>query len=153
MNEENSKEMGKIKKVKKHIREHRKIYTVAAIAAAVGIVIGAIGTFAVLVANGTAISNDEIRELERAEFSGIINQYLVNKNRNSNITFKTISIYGNNIGRPGNRVVDLDTMKEYATQHLAAISAEVSDNAMSRHLNGDYPDLNGRRFARVIDAE
>jgi hypothetical protein len=71
--------------------------------------------------------------------------------KNSTFLQQTISIYGNVIGRPGNEVVDLTKGKLFASQALAAKDAGASEYSMSRHLKGDYDNLNGRQFARVKD--
>ena len=132
-----------MEKVKKHLRENRKVY----IGTASGIAVGAIGMFVYLVKHGYAVSDEENRKIQIRYFEGFLNQVSGKKNR----IFQRISIYGTPLGRPGNRVIDLDTMKEYASQTLAAHDVGVSDTRMWRHLRGDYPHVHGRRFARIIE--
>jgi len=142
--QEERKVMKEEGKVKKHFRKNKKFY----IGTGVGVIIGAIGA-TVFVCKKYGMTEDEMQ-------NHVMSQLVLNikgRYNNPHITQQTISIYGNKIGHPGNRVIDLDTMKEYKSQHLAAINAEVSDHAMWKHLNGDYPDLNGRRFARILEGE
>ncbi|MET0786525.1 MAG: hypothetical protein ABWY25_07465 [Paenisporosarcina sp.] len=129
--------MDKIERLKKHVKENKAVYIKTAAGVAVGMVIGA------FVFPRKSITNEQnIRAYFANKFGGY---------KPTNNTVQTISMYGNVIGRPGNRVIDLDTMREYKSQSLAAISAGVSNTSMWRHLNGEYSEVNGRRFARILE--
>ena len=56
--------------------------------------------------------------------------------------------------RHGNPVREIDpetgrTKHEYATQRLAALNSNVSKYSMSKHLDGQSANLNGRVFERM----
>jgi len=130
-----NKKNTKIERIKKHIKDNKKVY----IAGATGVAAGVCGTLIYCLATG------------KFHKTTITNQGVGTNLGITNVIQQTVSEYGNKLGRPGNEVVDTQTWKCYKSQTLAAKAAGVSDTSMSRHLNGDYPNLDGRTFKRLSD--
>lgn len=128
--------------IKKHFREHRKEY----IAGAAGIAVGALAGALLAKKYGKPTI---VKELTVEVGEGNQGQMVVNQ------IFQRITKYGRPVGRHGNPVREIDpntgrTLHEYATQTLAALDAGVSNNTMTKHLNGigGY-DIKGRIFERM----
>lgn len=65
---------------------------------------------------------------------------------------KTITMYGNDVGRPGKLVLNTRTKKLYKAEYLAARDAGVSQSTMSNHLNGKTRSVMGDVYMFVEDA-
>lgn len=141
-------------RIKKHFKDNKERYLFGI----GGIALGGAAVFAYLVKHGYAVSDEEIRRLEQLWFESDLNQNVLDMSRSKNLTIKylnqTISNYGNKIGRPGNKVREIDpttgrTIHEFMSQTLAAIDAGVSNEGMRKHLDGVYPNVNERIFERI----
>jgi hypothetical protein len=130
----------KIEKLKNHIKRNKKFY----IGTGIGLAIGAIGA--------TLLK----KQADQTAFGNVGDQSVLNIVQAEEIEHlcQRISIYGNVIGRHGNPVREIDpvtgrTIHEFATQKLAALNAGVSKYTMSKHLDGESLNLNGRTFERM----
>lgn len=125
-----------ISKVKTHIKKNRSVYFWSGITA-VAVIAGFKLVHQCKSAN-TVLGDGNFTG------NGTVLNYKID------ITTSVDSKYGNKLGRPGNEVIDLDNplRPPFKSQRLAARDAGVSDMSMYYHLNGDFPDLNGRHFAR-----
>lgn len=113
----------RIEKIKKHIKENRKVY-VAAIA---GAAIGAVGVI-VLKDTPTMVSIKET-----------LNFKWRSPTTNNVIVFPAL-------GDPGNVVQVVETGTIYASQGQAARELGVSATEISQHLNGKNPDVKGKHL-------
>ena len=132
---------GKIKKIKKHFRDNRKTYITHTIVA-----LAATAVTALILASRRNEINVETGD-------GDIQTNFIAENQEINYYKQTITKYGNKQGAKGNRVVCLETQKEFQSQSLAAIWAGVSNKRMSQHLDGMTPNVNEWTFMRVSDHE
>jgi hypothetical protein len=119
-------------RVKKHIKEHKDTYIIG--------ITTLIASIAVVVVKQKTI---KIKMVNNGQINKI-----------NNITYqKTISPYGNDLGRRGNVILDLTTGKVYRSQKLAALKIGVSDSRMSKHMANKIPHLNGHEFVFMKDVE
>jgi hypothetical protein len=137
----------KVEKIKNHIKENKEKY-----------IIGVVSVGSALCAAYVAYGVGNRRGFEEGldwgqELGNVFPTWTISKSqiRNSSFVQKTISIYGNDIGRPGNEVVDTTDWKKYGSQHLAAQAMGVSDTLMSKHMNGERDHINNRVFKHLID--
>lgn len=113
----------RIEKVKKHVKENRKVY----IAAIAGVAVGAVGVI-VLKDTPTMVSIKET-----------LNFKWRSPTTNNVIVFPAL-------GDPGNVVQVVETGTIYASQGQAARELGVSATEISQHLNGKNPDVRGKHL-------
>ena len=111
----------KIQKIKSHIKNNRKVY----IAAGIGILVGVAGTLA----------------LNRVYFSEIVMTRIWSPGDNN-----IMKIFINPLGDPGNVVQCIETGTVYASQGQAARELGLDPSTISRHLNGEFPDVKGNHL-------
>jgi len=123
----------KIEKMRRHIKENKSVY---------------IGTISGVIAGAVVVSIVMLRTRSRTTQ---INTGCAVNNIETDVTniYQLVSRFGNKLGHPGNAVLDLNTGERWEAQHLAAKNLGVSDSRLSKHLNGDKPNLNGRVLVRV----
>ena len=136
MEDESSKE-SKIERIKRHFRENKKIYIVSG-ATAVGTAI-AVSLFWV------KIGKTE-EQVIADTYNKIFTRFAGLRNDHNNITYQTISIYGNKLGRPGVPVIDKTTGKRFESMTLAARSVGVDVSKLWKHLNGDLDHIQDHVF-------
>jgi hypothetical protein len=130
----------KVERIKNHIKEHKEKYIIGATCVMAGLATGYVVGKRRGSALGEAVqATTPVMSLDRCKI------------KDSTFLQQTISVYGNVIGRPGNEVIDLTNGKIFGSQTLAALDTGVSNDAMFKHLQGDYDNLNGRQFARLKD--
>lgn len=130
-NEENGNEESRIQRIKKHIRENRKVYIGTGAGVVVGVVVGV---------------------LVHKKYGTLKPQVIVSQvaNNRCKIRKQTISIYGNKIGRPGIRVYDWFEGKLYKYESIALASdaTGVSRAHIDGQLRGKIAHTNGHHFVR-----
>jgi hypothetical protein len=148
----------RIKRIKKHIKDNKKEYIIGI----GGIAVGAAG-FAALFYGTQEATLLQVNKARKQYLSNVNNviaihkertTYLGGKGNTTNYIYQHISKFGNKIGPHGNAVREIDpetgrTIHEYRNQLLASLDAGVSQNSMSRHLDGKNLNLKGRTFERM----
>ena len=128
----------RFEKMKRHIKENRKVYITGGICLITGAALG------VLMAKRPGMTEEYIASIKAQVSAANKNQVLCR-----NYTFQRVSIYGNPIGHPGNPVRCVETGKEFASQSLAAAWAGANSCNMTKHLAGRQEHLNGYTFERA----
>lgn len=127
-------------RIKRHIRENRKVY----IGAGIGALVGAAGMaiFMTRKYGGTTTTAD----LVDSTMSQLVAQQIDGTNNTQHIKYQTISIYGNKIGRPGIPVWDMTEGKRYESLSLAAEAIGAKVNNIRQQLHGRTDHVNGHVF-------
>ena len=134
-------------KIMKHIRENRKMYITGAACFGAGITVTLVYC---LVTNKFAkitINNIHVDTMVKDDVG-------IDGDHNTVNLVKTISKYGNPLGRRGNAVREIDpetgrTLHEYASQKLATYDVGCSAETMRKNLTGEISDINGRIFEHM----
>jgi len=142
---ERVKDIIKVDKVRKNIRENKAVY----IGTISGIAVGVIGTAVFLTMKRRGITEQQIVEMISPKVLNRMGDGNNNTMNNHN-TFQTISKYGNVLGRPGEPIVDTVTGHRYESIKLGARSMGVSYDYFIRQLNAGK-DVNGHTFMRLIE--
>lgn len=134
---------------KSHMKRNKKTY----ILSGVGILLGIAGgyTLAKLGEDSEDILNLEVGgDLIESPVLDIADSDVGDVNVNSFNSEYHIHNTTNNYGGYQSKIVkNLDTGEIFESQKAAAESIGVSEKAMSRHLNGNYGNLDGNTFERI----
>lgn len=123
--------MKRTEKIKKHFHDNKKVYQ-------------ACGVTAVIAVLGTLVAVNRKPELVVA---GAYNKQVgvVNKN--------TVDVYVEALGDPGNIIQDTTTGIVYASQGQAARELGLDPRAISKHMNGRSPHVDGHSFEKLGKAQ
>jgi hypothetical protein len=132
------------RKVKTHFEEHKVAYSIAATAVVTSIV-----TAGVTIALTRKPST--MAKVNMASTNNNGHHNTINNIKEINIYLKRVSKYGNPLGRPGIKLIDLTDDRRYESKKLIMANLGVSDYKLEKHLNGKSPDLNGHVIMRVDD--
>ena len=125
---------------KSHVKRNKKVY----IFSGVGILLGIAGGYTL------AKLGEDSGDIYEAPVLDIDNSDVGDVNVNSFNTENHIHNTTNNYGDYQSKIVkNLDTGEIFESQKAAAESIGVDKNSMSRHLNGEFPNLNGHTFERI----
>ncbi len=133
----------KIAKIKQHVIDHKREYTIAALGVAAVVV-------AVVVTKKICDSADGVESVDyevapKMEFNDAVHDSTITMN---NIT----NIFHERRGHPGNVVRRISDGAEWTSQNLAAQSAGVHPLKMSNHLDGKLPHIKGELYERIGEA-
>jgi hypothetical protein len=67
----------------------------------------------------------------------------INNIENLHIYYKRVTKYGNPVGRPGTKVIDLTDLNVYDSYKRLMADLNISYYDLMKHLNGKTPDVNG----------
>lgn len=112
-------------KVKQHISKNRKVYGVLA----GGIAVGSIGTFLVFYGRGVVI-NDSLNVSVNSPKTNLVVQMV----------------------RPGPKshaIQCLETQQVWPSIRQAAESLNIDRGSLTRHLKGEYEDVDGLKFFKI----
>ena len=125
---------------KSHVKRNKKVY----IFSGVGILLGIAGGYTL------AKLGEDSGDIYEAPVLDIDDSDVGDVNVNSFNTENHIHNTTNNYGDYQSKIVkNLDTGEIFESQKAAAESIGVDKNSMSRHLNGEFPNLNGHTFERI----
>lgn len=130
-------------RIKKHVEDHKMVYSCLA----TGVVFA--GITCVIMRGRHATLGNGVDTAEKSVFVRPFSfsfNFFASQKESGNIT-TNISREGR--GHPGYITRWVEGMIDYDTQGLAAIEHGVSSNAMSSHIRGKIPDINGQHFERV----
>jgi len=119
-------------RIKKHLKENKKVYIVGG----VGIIVGAVGAL-VLTRGDVKLTMDSWKAIEikwRSPTTNIMQTVLERR------------------GHPGNDVRCLETGTKYASANHAAQTLGLSASNLSRHLSGHLPHVKGYHFEILGEA-
>jgi hypothetical protein len=119
-------------KIKQHIKDNKKTYLVG-----VGCLITGAGVTYYLIMRDPKIliAAAQIKQV------GVLNK-----------ATQTVEVYIEALGDPGNIIQDLTTGITYASQNQAAKELGLHRSALTRHLNGTLPNVNGHIFKKIAKA-
>lgn len=126
-----------MEKIKKHIKDHKTVYAFVAGGAFVTI------TYVIMRSNiiRGVMGEDGIRGVPSNTASFIF--------KNKQTVNVTTVLDREGRGHPGWPVRNLETKRIFFSQKDAADAFGVSYTALSGHLNGKFPDIDGLHFERV----
>ena len=151
----NEVESTRWERFKSHMERNKKVY----ILTGVGVLLGIAGGYTLAKAGEDSddayeipvfetpdldIADSDVGEVNVNSFNNTEN-YIHNYNGETHVHNTTYN-YG---GYQSKIVRNLDTGEIFESQKAAAESVGVSEKAMSRHLNGDYGNLDGNTFERI----
>lgn len=125
-NLENTKKHPKLEKIKNHLIENKNTYLVGMGCLAVGTVVG------LLVSKQGGIQIQIVDSL-KVQVCSPTENYITMIAR----------------GDPGNVVRCNETGITYPSQKLCAADNDISTSSLSRHLNGLFPDIDGKTFSKL----
>ena len=136
MDENEKNENTRIERIKKHIKDNKKVYITATITGGVCLIAGAAATY-VYGVKRNGILTQQVIDSWKFQWKPVTN---------TNYTTKTITKYGNDAGRPGKEVFDTLTKKWYKSISLASRGTGLSQTLISNQLSGRANDIHGPRF-------
>lgn len=150
-------------KIKKHIKENKKFYVGLGTGLGVAVITTLImrsnivrGTMGVDGLRGGPINTASYGRYETLANSGVYGS----KTADTSITMRPISFLSkqNNTvnvvprdgrGHPGYIIRDIDSDDLFYSQRETALAKDISENLLSKHLNGKLDNVNGLHFERV----
>jgi hypothetical protein len=130
----------KFDKIKVHFKENRKFY----IGVGTGVAFAGI-TCLIMRERHEALAISGAYGLETADTSVTMRSLSFFSNQTNTVNVVT----RNGRGHPGYLVRNRDTDEFFMSQREAAQAFNISENLLSKHLNGKIEDAHGHRFERV----
>ena len=124
---------------KSHVKRNKKVY----IYSGVGILLGTVAGYTLA---KVGEDSGDVFEIDLDAGQDALSTIYGDIDNSENHIHNTTNNYE---GYPSKIVKNLDTGEIFETQKAAAESVGVSEQAMSRHLNGDYGNLYGNTFERI----
>lgn len=123
--------MSRIQKIKDHVVRNKKVYITGGVCFVLGAAIG----------GGVVAKQQNIAIIDSFKLI----------NWKSPHTSKTVQINIPRKGNSGNVIRDTATGTIYPSQNEVVKALGVDPSNLSRHLNGKYPDADGKIFEKLID--
>ncbi len=132
----------KIAKIKQHIIDHKREYTIAAIGVA-AVVVAVVVTKKICDANNTSV------EISDPQINASITDTTINGDVNAPLIDIDYNVIFEDVSPRANPVKRLSDGKVWSSQQLAAVEGKGSPVHMSKHLNGKLPHFHGEQYATI----
>ena len=134
-----NKKNTKIERIKKHIKDNKKVYITATITGGVCLIVGAAATY-VYGVKRNGILTQQVIDSWKFQWKPVTN---------TNHITQTLSPYGIPLGRPGTPAIDLTTNKRYETIGYMAQHLGLEYNKLRAALANGQVNIDGHDLIRL----